>query len=279
MMNANDILSSHLDDIVFESRNKAYGAYVLRKEYDKNIRNGLIIATFLFLMVVFSQIFSDFISSLRGDNMVKEIISTYDFEPPPPTDMKKEMPVQATDVLPPPPPKPSIKYTPPIIKADNEVEEEDATPTIDALRDIAIATKTQDGKQDGVDLGIIDEYGASTEAPPVVEVPKKEEVFTRVEQMPQFGSGERELLEYLAKNIKYPAFARINSIQGTVVIQFIVDKDGSVTEPTVVREVGGGCDEEAIRVIKSMPKWIPGKQQGKPVKVRYTLPVKFKLEN
>jgi protein TonB len=278
-MNANDILTSHMDDIVFENRNKAYGAYVLRKEYDKNVRNGLIAGTALFLLIVFSQIISEYISKLSNELLDEEIIVQVDLAPPPPLDPETPPPPPPPDVPPPPPPsKPTIRYTPPVIKADDEVVDEEPPPTIDELKDIAISTKTQEGKEDGVDLGILDEYGTGPVAPPVVEAPKKEEVFTRVEQMPQFGSGERELLEYLAKNIKYPAIARENGIQGTVVIQFVVDKDGSVTEPTVVREVGGGCDEEALRVIKSMPKWIPGKQQGKPVKVRYTLPVKFKLE-
>ncbi len=277
-MEANDILKSHIDDIVFENRNKGYGAYVLRKEYDKHVRNGLIVGSLLFLLIVFIPVISDFVSKIAGEFAEEEIIVKVDLLPPPPlTD--EPPPPPPPDVPPPPPPsKPTIRYTPPVVKADEEVQDEEPPPTIEELKDIAISTETQEGSEDGVDLGILDEYGTGPVAPPVVEAPKKEEVFTRVEQMPQFGSGERELLEYLAKNIKYPTIARENGIQGTVVIQFVVDKDGRVTEPQVVREVGGGCDEEALRVIKSMPPWIPGKQQGKPVKVRYTLPVKFKLE-
>jgi protein TonB len=277
-MEANEILTSHMDDIVFENRNKTYGAYVLRKQYDKHVRNGLIVGTLLFLLIVFIPVISEFVSKIAGSLEDEEIIVKVDLAPPPPLN-PEEPPPPPPDVPPPPPPsKPTIRYTPPVVKADEDVQDEEPPPTIEELKDIAISTKTQEGSDDGVDLGILDEYGTGPTAPPVVEAPKKEEIFTRVEQMPQFGSGERELLEYLAKNIKYPTIARENGIQGTVVIQFVVDKDGSVTEPTVVREVGGGCDEEALRVIKTMPKWIPGKQQGKPVKVRYTLPVKFKLE-
>lgn len=279
-MNAEEILKAHMDDIVFEGRNKDYGAYVLRRQYDKNVRNGLIVGTILFLLIVFSQVISEAISRWTKVEAEEEIIVSVDLAPPPPLDPEQEPPPPPPEVPPPPPPsKPTIRYTPPVIRSDDEVVEEEPPPKIEELKDIQIATKTQEGSADGVDLGILEEYGTGPVAPPVVEAPpKKEEIFTRVEQMPQFGSGEKELLEYLAKNIKYPAIARENGIQGTVVIQFVVDKDGSVTEPVVVREVGGGCDEEALRVVKNMPKWIPGKQQGKPVKVRYTLPVKFKLE-
>jgi periplasmic protein TonB len=277
-MEAKEVLMSRMDDIVFENRNKSYGAYVLRKQYDKHVRNGLIVGTLLFLLIVFIPVISEFVSKIAGSLKKKEIIVKIDLEPPPPLNTE-ELPPPPPDVPPPPPPsRPTIRYTPPVVKADEKVRDEEPPPTIDELKDIAISTKTREGSDDGIPLDILDEYGTGPTDPPLTEASKKEEIHTRVEQMPQFGSGERELLEYLAKNIKYPTIARENAIQGTVVIQFVVDKDGSVTEPTVVREVGGGCDEEAIRVIKTMPRWIPGKQQGKPVKVRYTLPVKFKLE-
>lgn len=276
-MDANKILTANMDDILFENRNKEYGSYVLRKEYDKNVRNGLIVGTLLFLLIVLIPVISDAVNRLRGSMVDEETIVLIDLAPPPP--LTDEPPPPPPPEVPPPPPpsKPTIRFTPPVVKADEEVVDEEPPPVIEELKDVAISTKTQEGNEDGVDLGILDDYGDGPVAPPVVEV-KKEEIFTRVEQMPQFGSGEKELLEYLAKNIKYPAIARENGIQGTVVIQFVVDKDGRVTEPTVVREVGGGCDEEALRVIKNMPKWIPGKQQGKAVKVRYTLPVRFRLE-
>jgi protein TonB len=276
-MDVNKILTANMDDILFENWNKEYGSYVLRKEYDKNVRNGLIVGTILFLLIVLIPVISDAISKIRGSMVDEEVIVLIDLAPPPP--LTDEPPPPPPPEVPPPPPpsKPTIRYTPPVVKADEQVIDEEPPPIIQDLKDIAIGTKTQEGSSDGVDLGILDEYGTGPIAPPVVEV-KKEEIFTRVEQMPQFGSGEKELLEYLAKHIKYPAIARENGIQGTVVIQFVVDKDGRVTEPVVVREVGGGCDEEALRVIKNMPRWIPGKQQGKAVKVRYTLPVRFRLE-
>ena len=279
-MEANKILTADMDDIVFDGRNKAYGAYVLRRSYDKHVRNGLLGGIVLFLLIVGSPYISKILSGFKGAEMEEEIIVSLELEAPPPLNPDEPPPPPPPDIPPPPPPsKPTIRYTPPVIKADDEVIDEDPPPFIEELKDIAISTKTQEGSEDGVDLGILDSYGDGPVAPPVVEAPPpKEQVFDRVEQMPQFGSGDKELLEYLANNIKYPAIARENGIQGTVVVQFVVDKDGSVTNATVARGIGGGCDEEAIRVVSGMPKWSPGKQQGRAVKVKYTLPIRFRLE-
>jgi len=106
----------------------------------------------------------------------------------------------------------------------------------------------------------------------------EQEIFTIVEEMPEFPGGMTKLADYLAKNIKYPQMARESGIQGRVFVNFVVEPDGSVSNVTVMRSLGGGCDEEAMRVVKSMPKWKPGKQRGKAVRVSYILPVNFKLQ-
>ena len=115
-----------------------------------------------------------------------------------------------------------------------------------------------------------------------VEVEEEEvsetEVFTIVEEMPAYPGGDAKLYEYLGKNIKYPQIARESGIQGRVFVNFVVEPDGSVSNVKVMRGIGGGCDEEAVRVIKTMPKWKPGKQRGKAVRVTYTIPVVFKLQ-
>ena len=122
---------------------------------------------------------------------------------------------------------------------------------------------------------VIEEYVA----PEVVEEEVTEqEVFTIVEEMPDFPGGVAKLSEYLQKNIKYPQMARESGIQGRVFVNFVVEPDGSVSHVNVMRSLGGGCDEEAMRVVKAMPKWKPGKQRGKPVRVSYILPVNFKLQ-
>lgn len=104
------------------------------------------------------------------------------------------------------------------------------------------------------------------------------EIFTVVESMPQFPGGDASLYKFLAENIEYPQIANESGIQGRVFLTFVVERDGSITDVKVLRGIGGGCDEEAIRVVQSMPKWKPGKQRGKPVRVQYNLPIKFTLE-
>ena len=122
---------------------------------------------------------------------------------------------------------------------------------------------------------VIEEYVA----PEVVEEEVVEqEIFQIVEEMPAFPGGEAKLMEYVGKNIKYPQIARETGIQGRVFIGFVVEPDGSVSNVKLLRGIGGGCDEEAMRVVKSMPKWKPGKQRGKAVRVKYTVPVNFKLQ-
>ena len=107
---------------------------------------------------------------------------------------------------------------------------------------------------------------------------QEQEIFQIVEEMPSYPGGEGKLMEYVAKNIKYPQIARETGIQGRVFVGFVVEPDGSVSNVKVLRGIGGGCDEEAMRVVKSMPKWKPGKQRGKAVRVSYMLPVNFKLQ-
>ena len=122
---------------------------------------------------------------------------------------------------------------------------------------------------------VIEEYvPVEVEEEEVVE----QEIFQIVEEMPAFPGGEAKLMEYVGKNIKYPQIARETGIQGRVFIGFVVEPDGSVSNVKLLRGIGGGCDEEAMRVVKSMPKWKPGKQRGKAVRVSYQIPVFFKLQ-
>ncbi len=104
------------------------------------------------------------------------------------------------------------------------------------------------------------------------------EIFTIVEEQPSFPGGEAALMEYLGKNISYPPMAKESGIQGTVFVTFVVEPNGSVTNVKILRGIGGGCDEEAVRVVKNMPTWKPGKQRGKPVRVQFNLPIKFVLQ-
>src|SRR5690606_1784840 len=155
---------------------------------------------------------------------------------------------------------------------DEEVKEEEKPAEVEELKEAAAGVTTEEGDVDGIDPGIIDNPGDGTG---VVDAPPPPKIFTYVSQMPEFPGNVNE---YFYKNLRYPDFARENNIQGKVILRFVVSEDGSISDVQVQRGIGGGCDEEAIRVLKKMPKWKPGKQNGVPVKVYYSVPISFKLE-
>jgi len=167
------------------------------------------------------------------------------------------IPITKQEVKPPPPPPPKQVTVINIVKDDVEVED-------DIEIDVEADQET-----------IIDDFvPVFEEEEEVVEM----EIFTVVESMPNYPGGDEARMRFLQENIKYPQMARESGIQGTVYVTFVVETDGSVTDVRVLRGIGGGCDEEAIRVINLMPKWNPGKQRGKPVRVQFNMPIKFTLQ-
>lgn len=173
---------------------------------------------------------------------------------------EEEVDIQQTqqDVTPPPPP-PQVQE----VQVINVVEDEKE------VEDVQIST------EDEKDVEVV--IAAPVETP--VEEEEEEVIFMVVETMPEFPGGQQALFKYLSENVKYPVIAQENGIQGRVICQFVVNKDGSIVDVEVVRSGGDpSLDKEAVRVIKSMPKWKPGKQRGKAVRVKYTVPVSFKLQ-
>ena len=144
-----------------------------------------------------------------------------------------------------------------------EIVDDDA----DVEEDIMMSTEDQ---VEWVDLDEIDYVEVEPE-------PEEEEIFMVVEDAPEFPGGTQALLDYLRKNIKYPQICRENNIQGRVLVSFVVNKDGAIVDPQVVKSVNPSLDKEALRVISGMPNWKPGSQRGKPVRVKYTVPVNFRL--
>ena len=166
---------------------------------------------------------------------------------------------QTSQETPPPPPPPAVQEVEVLNVVEDNVETE------------SIEVNTEDDKEQEVVIA------APVEAP--VEEEEEEVVFVVVESMPEFPGGQQALFKYLSENVKYPVIAQENGIQGRVICQFVVNKDGSIVDVEVVRSGGdASLDKEAVRVIKSMPKWKPGKQRGKAVRVKYTVPVNFKLQ-
>lgn len=160
----------------------------------------------------------------------------------------------------PEPEQPEPEVTTELEVVDNDAELENELGIVDAGDD---ANKAQE------DVVISDVSGDEEVA--------EEEIFVFVEENPAYPGGEAALYEYLGKSIKYPDLARENNITGTVVVKFVVEKDGSITKASILREIGGGCGKEALRVVNAMPKWKPGKQSGRAVRTEFTLPVQFEL--
>ena len=168
--------------------------------------------------------------------------------------------IQTAQELPPPPPPPA----PEIVEELNIVEDDVVTESVEI--------NTEDDKNKVVAISA----PVTSSAP--IEEEEDQVIFQVVEKMPSFPGGDAALFKFLNENVKYPVIAQENGVQGRVICQFVVNRDGSIVDVEVVRSVDASLDKEAIRVIKSMPKWSPGQQRGKPVRVKYTLPVNFKLQ-
>ncbi|OYU95240.1 MAG: energy transducer TonB [Bacteroidetes bacterium B1(2017)] len=261
-----DIFDSKWVELVFTGRNKAYGAYVLRKKGDEYTIKGIIFAVVLFTASISAPVIVNYIKSqIPKENAVK-VTDVTTLEEPPPID-KNEPPPPPTE--PPPPLKSTVKFTPPEIKPDEEVPDDEPPPIQEEMKDKDAGVTTVEGDPNGVDASLTEGGEGDGEAP---------EILTFAEQMPEFAGGTEELYKYLSKNIQYPPLARENSIEGKVVLTFVVGSDGKISQiEQVGKKLGWSCDEEAIRVVKNMPPWTPGKQNGKAVVVKFTLPIRFQL--
>ena len=278
-MKDTNMKNAHIDDMVFENRNKSYGAYLLRRLYDNHMRNALLVGILLFLLIVAIPL----AKSMIDDPALKKVDTNIEvtLELTPSIDMDKILtPQPISPVEPPVLSKPSIKFSVLEIREDNVVNNETTVPSQDDVNGVKIGTETQKGDINARDLVEV------TFPPDIIlkddEKPKEDEnkVFLRVEQMPEFGDGgatAQNVMKFIQKNVEYPTIARENNIQGTVPLKFVIERDGRVGEVIVLKDPGGGLADEAVRVIKKMPKWKPGKQQGKEVRVWFTVPVVFKL--
>jgi protein TonB len=248
------------DDLVFEKRNKAYGAYVIRNSYVFHILMGLFVGLFILGSILAIPYISMFIKGLQGkkevfvekqvDVTLQEVAPEEEEKP----EFKPETPIE------------SIQFTVPIVTTEDVVE----TVTIEDVVESNPGTVTSQGIE-----GMPGLEGMGNEE--MVGGTNTDEIFTVVEQMPEFPGGEAALHDFLDKNMQYPTMAKEQGIQGKVWIGFIVDKFGNVSNVELLRGIGGGCDEEAVRVVKMMPRWNPGKQSGRPVIVKFRFPVNFTL--
>ncbi len=255
-----NLLQGLRNQLVFSGRHKEYGAYELRSHYNRRLGLAMLSAmAFFFLAVGTPYIVSKIGPGDKEPEKVKIVEVNLDLfqedkpeEPPPPP-----------EVIPPPQPQiETVQFTA-VEAADEPVEQ--PPPTQEDLSETTAGTTSQEGQK----------IDAPPPPPPVEEVTYD---LAAVQEQPDFPGGMAKMYEYLQKNTKYPDMEFDAGIQGKVYVEFVVDKDGSVEDVKVRRGVSAGLDKEALRAVKSMPKWTPGKMNGKSVKCRFTIPVDFKLK-
>lgn len=275
-MNSNSSNQQHetLDDIIFEGRNKLYGAYFLRQEYKQIIKRATLIGVGAFGLALSTP----FIWASQNSRDKREVeITLQDVKLPPAEEKKIELPEPPKPETPVEPVK-QIKYlAPEIVTDEREIE---LPPTQEELAEskATIGPENVDGAE--IEMPPVDPDLANTK--PAIEAPvhvekTEESIFTTVEKMPEYKGGIRALGEYLNKNLKFPSQAQRAGVGGKVFVSFVVMGDGSISQLSVSKGIGFGCDEEALRVVSKMPNWIPGKQSGRPVSVRFTLPITFQI--
>jgi protein TonB len=265
-------MEKSLNDIVFENRNKSYGAYDLRKGYGQTVQRAVVMGVAFFLMLVmFPQLYAKLTPEHKPDDIVYVVEAN-------PVDIKmEELPVPpAKEEL--APLQKTVKDLTPEVLPDDKVEIEELPPVVEDLQNAQPSTATVDGVEN-IDVIVPPVESAPAPKAEAAGVEKrKEETFTFVEQSPQYAGGNEAMAAFLRKNLKYPRPASQAGIQGKVFVQFTVGSDGKIENAAAVKGIGFGCDEEAVRVVKMMKDWMPGKQAGVPVRVRFTLPIAFQLD-
>ena len=275
-----DLIDNRWSDIMFENRNKEYGAYVLRRQTTarniKSIIAVLIIFALVMVYMVAKNAYDDYQAKHQAQTQVTELTALQEQKKEAKVErkeiVKQEKIEQVVEKV-----KSSIKFTAPVIKKDDEVRPEDEMKSQDEIMNskVAVGFANVIGNDEN---GEVLKAKEALVTEPVKPKEEENKVFDVVEQMPSFPGGMAALMAYLQKSIKYPPVAEENGIQGRVVCTFVVERDGSVTDVRVAKSVDPSLDKEAVRVVSAMPRWIPGKQNGQSVRVKYTLPVTFRLQ-
>lgn len=261
-------------DVIFDQRNKSYGAYEMRRQSDANTSKSLLYAGTFFILLFLSP---RIISLIKGT--VPEEVPTSQVEvvvAPPPAINPETPPPPAVE--PPAARQDQVKFLPPVVLPDPMVRDIES-PQIKDLQDADPGQKTVAGTPDA-DIVIIETVGDGPKQAAAAVVDDTQVYENAIlEVPPTFPGGMDKFYKYLNRSIKYPPMAAENNIQGKVFVSFVVEKNGALTDIRVIRSLGGGTDEEAVRVLKASPTWIPGVQNGKQVRVKYNIPISFNLSN
>lgn len=265
-----DLFGNEWLDVVFDQKNKSYGAYALRRQNNADTTKALLIAGTLFISVFIAP---KVISVIKGNQPIDDVKTTTVTIQPPPV-KKVDIVIPITEVSPPKSRTPRIEFPPPVVVADPKVDTDPVT-----LKQLATSDpgqKTIAGSDEG-ELVITTSAGTGPKQAEVVGDNNVYEPFMPLEVQPMFPGGMQKFYAYLSKAIRYPAAAQEIGLQGKVFVSFIIEKDGTLTDIRVEKKLGSGTDEEAIRVLKGSPRWIPGIQNAKPVRVKYNIPISFSL--
>ncbi len=277
-----DLSSKEWRDIVFEGKNKDFGAYELRKNSDARHNKAMIVVVIIIIIAFLIPLLIDTVLPKAEERPEDEIEQTMvnlgnEVEEEEEQEEEQERYEEEKPEVLPEEVLNTVKVTELAIVEDDKVNAEDEIKTQDELQETTTAFGQTDFDKGTDDRNVVREHKDEI----VVEEKKPVEenkVFTAVEQMPQFPGGDAELMKYIQKNLKYPPVAMENNIQGRVVVQFVVTKTGKIGEVKVARSKDPDLDKEAVRVVKTLPDFIPGKMNGQAVAVWYTLPITFKLQ-
>ena len=252
-------MEKNLDDIIFEKRNKVYGAYLLRKIYSRNLIKAMLISFTVFLMIVSIPLIASYLNVVTYVNENKEIIIDMSKIKDKEEIKIKELPKLKADKVP--------VFKPPVVVINPDE-------VITELGDIIEITKNS---SIGDTLNNTIEIPDDTKKDRVIDDDDEIKNIAGISEMPEYPGGDVARIKFFSENIKYPLTAKGIGIQGPVYFTFVVERDGSITQVKLLRGIGAGCDEEAARVISMMPKWNPGRQNGKPVRVQFIMPISFVL--
>lgn len=272
-MEANKILSADILDLVFENRNKDYGAYELRKTYNRRITRALIITASVALLALIGSVLASSLTGNKNNKIKQQEINLADIKQ------------QEKKIIPPPPPPPKVEppkvemkqFTPPVIKKDEEVE--NPPPPQEELKDAKIDVVNQEGiKDDNIATPV-----AIDEGKQIVEEKKEDDenkIFDKVEIEASYPGGDSKWRQYLERNANGQVATDNGAPEGTytTVVQFVVDKEGNISDVKSLTNHGYGMEEEAMRVIKKGPKWNPAVQNGRQVKAYRKQPITFQVQ-
>ncbi len=276
-MAKSDLTSREWCELIFEQKNKAYGAYQLRKNLARRNLVALIVTIIIAALVVILPLLISLMPEeeiIEDENLVVTELATLEE-----AEVKDENLVKKVDLAPPPPPlRSSIKFVPPIIAKDNEVSDADEMKSQEELSSTKVAISIADVKGNdelnGADIADVKEVVVQA-APKKVE---EDKIYETVEQKAEFPGGMQAMYKWLGDNLIYPQPSIENGVQGRVFVRFVVAKNGSISDAKVIRSLDPFCDKEAVRCIKAMPRWSPGKMNGVAVRSYYVLPIQFKFE-